>query len=156
MVSMSGHGGGDAIPGWLVLDVGAWGAQHGEFDLRVSPEYTDELRQMLTEARLDFSDVMEFSAGSTLDVIAVTIGTGGITLAVSNVIIAFINRHRDKVARFTIGDKSIDLGGQSTQEVERLAKMITELDNQNREQWERTRQLGMSNPSDEGTDHDGS
>jgi citrate lyase gamma subunit len=107
--------------------------------IRVTDGYRQQLQSLLTEAHLDNSQALEFSAASTaMELISVTVSTPEFWEALGAVIVAFLQRHGNKRVRVEISDRTgLDLTGYSRRDVERLLRVAAEMHEQATERWER-------------------
>lgn len=134
----------------LLLEPGVAG--HAMLDLRVSPEHVDQLRECLEAEGVHPSDVLEFSAGSMLEVLAISVGAGGaVTTALNVAITKFLERHKDKTVTFGAGCSIESMTGFSRKDVEQALITVDRLQRERDQQWAATvRELGPgADPGDE-------
>jgi hypothetical protein len=115
------------------------GIEAGRVTLRVSAAEGEELREALHAADLHVSDVLELSETvEVLRVLAVTVIAAGGFKALSNVLVAFINRHRDKQVHVTVAGVEVDLKGYPEARAGRmLSSVLRERDAEQRRAWQR-------------------
>ena len=93
--------------------------------LRVSPDQAQFLRECLEAEGLHVSRVLEFSAGSWLEVIAVALGSGGAVTTLAIALQKFLERHKDKNVSFGPEGRLESMAGYSAKHVQQV--LITRL-----------------------------
>ena len=99
--------------------------------IRITDGYRVQMQSLLTEARIQNSQAMEFSAASTaMELISVTVSIPEFWEALGAAVVAFLKRHENKRVRVEISNRAdIDLtgSGYSPSEAERLIRLAAEL-----------------------------
>jgi hypothetical protein len=98
-------------------------AFEGALYLRVTPQYQDELDQLLDENGLNHSEVVQFSAGIELAIIAVAVSAPFVH-ALAKVINTFLRRHDGKKVILRPGE--VEVSGYSRREAEAVIEAIIE------------------------------
>lgn len=113
------------------------GHPHDEaFSLRLSPEYADEVIELLDAHGLSHSRVIEFSAGVDLLVLAIQAGTPAALITSLTVVIkAFLTRHKDKSVQLT-RDGTI-VKGYSRKEVQKVLEDVAKEQAKRDADWDR-------------------
>ncbi len=121
----------------VTLQIGPGHPGQAELDVRVSPEHVEELRECLESEGLRVSNVMEFSAGGWLDVLAVSLtGGGAVTVAITK----FLGRHQGKKVTFGSEGQVETMEGFSAREVERVLGVVAQRQREIDLAWKRIKQ----------------
>jgi hypothetical protein len=115
----------------LVLEPAGWDR---DVKLRIPPEHTAELRQLLEDAGLPVSAGAEFSHGPVLDLLIATVQTPEMWAALGGSVTAFLARNQFR--RVRISRDETTLIGYGAEDAERLISAIDKL----REQVEHNEQ----------------
>lgn len=105
----------------LVLQLDAAEPNTTMLTLRVSPGRGDELKACLQAQGLHVSDVIELSAGTWLDVLAVALGAQGPLKAA---ILAFFDRNKGKKITFGLHGQAETMEGYSGKDVDRFLRAL--------------------------------
>lgn len=111
----------------------------GYAKIRITPGYREQLQAMLTEADVENSMAMEFSAGSAaMELISVVVSSEGAWAAVGTAVGAFFGRHASRRVRMEISDRTIsaDVRAYSKKDAEALMRTIAELHDQREAEWQ--------------------
>jgi hypothetical protein len=102
-------------------------------DIKITPDYADDLAAMLDDAGLGHSEAVEFSAtDEVLRILAVSTGTGA---AVAQVLRAFYHRHQSKRFDFSSNGTKITVQGGTVEEFERAVEIAIEQKHVNEAGW---------------------
>ncbi|TKG60255.1 MULTISPECIES: hypothetical protein [Pseudonocardiaceae] len=116
----------------LTLQIGPGHPGQSEFDVRVSPGHANELRECFEAEGLHVSNVIELSAGGWLEVLAVSLGTGG---AVSVAITKFFERHKGKKITFGAEGKVETMEGYSAKDVQQVLDDVAQRQRETDQTW---------------------
>ncbi len=109
--------------------------ESGLLDLRVTPAESEDLRDCLTTAGLHISDVVELSAGDTLQIFSTVVAAAGGFGALSAAVVAFLHRHRGREAHLTVAGEPVVLKDYSRRDIEKIAAMLRKADAEHRRAW---------------------
>jgi len=101
----------------LVLEAFGWGS---DLKLRVPPQYTAELRELLTESGVPYSTGAEFSVGPVLDLLVATIDEPAAWTAFGGAIASWLGRNAFRSVK--IGD--IEVKGHSEKAALRIVEAL--------------------------------
>ncbi|MEW2427759.1 hypothetical protein AB0877_07080 [Micromonospora sp. NPDC047644] len=121
----------------VVVRIEPW-AGTGYAKIRVSPGYREQLQGLLTEADVDNSMGIEFSAGSAaMELISVAVSTPEVWAAVGGAVGAFIGRHVGRRVRVEVSDRMVvDLHGYTRKDAESLMLTIAQLHDRREAEWQ--------------------
>jgi hypothetical protein len=115
----------------LVIHIDSW-SHTGVAKIRVSSQFEDELRADLVPTGTRPSRVYEFSLGSELAILGVSVGSSAAAWkAIASVIVTFIRRHDGK--KITIDGVTIE--GYGLQDAERIATLAAAGHEQGEQRW---------------------
>ena len=117
-----------------------------EIDLRVPQAVEHEFLTLLAAEDVHFGRIVEFSAGGG-DWAAFSVALSATSVAtcrLTRVLATFLERHKDKSVKISLGGKSFEAKGYSLDEVERLLKAVSEAKQADLEQWKRIAQPGLT------------
>jgi hypothetical protein len=99
-----------------------------EFTLRVTPEYEDELSELLRENGLYGGRILEHSDSATLlAIMSVAVGAHGALTRLADVLIAFIKRNESKEISLRPHTAEYNIKGYSRGDVEWIIEKIANL-----------------------------
>ncbi|WP_336159925.1 hypothetical protein [Amycolatopsis sp. VC5-11] len=105
----------------LVLQLDASEPNSPLLTLRVSPGHSAELKECLVAKGLHVSDVIELSAGTWLEVLAVALGARG---PLTTAILAFFERNKHKQIKFGTNGRLESANGYTAADVERILREV--------------------------------
>ncbi|MFI7510608.1 hypothetical protein ACIBSS_27695 [Micromonospora aurantiaca] len=128
----------------IVVRIEPW-AGTGYAKIRITPGCREQLQGLLTEAGVDNSMALEFSAGSAaMELISIAVSTPEVWVATGGAVGAFIGRHVGRRVRVEVSDRTVaDLHGYSRKDAESLMRTIPELHDIREAEWQ---QLLRRNP----------
>jgi hypothetical protein len=122
----------------ITLLVGPGYPGESELILRISPEQTEFLRECLEAEGLYASSVIEHSANSWLDVLAVSLGSGGALTALIVALQKFLDRHDGKTVVFRPDGQVESMSGYSAKDVAAVVEVSREKQQEVDKQWAST------------------
>lgn len=131
---MAGHGS-DTGSDDLVLEPAGW---EQNVKLRVSPEHSAELRQLIETAGVPISAGAEFSHGPVTDLLIATVQTPEMWVALGGSVTAFLTRNSFR--RVRVSKDEIRLTGYDRDDAEHIVRVLREQVDQRGREWERIKQ----------------
>lgn len=97
--------------------------------LFVTPTAANDLKEVLKRSSVGFASAAFAGPDSYLTAITAILGTGGLA-ALTPVLVAFVQRHKDKMVRIRLGNQEALIQGYSGRETERLLQTLTQMGSQ--------------------------
>jgi membrane-associated two-gene conflict system component 1 (EACC1) len=122
----------------VVVRIEPWNGT-GYAKIRITPGHREQMQALLTEADVENSMGLEFSAGSAaMELISVVVGNEAAWMAFSAAVGAFFTRLTGRRVRMEISDRSIsaDVRAYSKKDAESLMRTVAELHDQREAEWQ--------------------